>query len=211
MKWRPIEPDPEIIEENKRINREQSELYRSHGMEREEAVKFIIESAGVIEPPVLDVGAGQGWVSVELARRGIKVHAADSSEEMLQISLLNAKSYGVEKLIEYYITDAADLPFRDDYFNLVIMVNVLHHLKDISPVLREISRVIAPGGNFLVSDLTRDGFEILDRISEIEGEVHEVEREYTIDEVGRILPDFGLHCRERDIRFQQYVMLAGKS
>jgi ubiquinone/menaquinone biosynthesis C-methylase UbiE len=210
MVWRPQEPEPEIIRKNRRIIREQSEFCKAHGLDMEEAVRFVIEAAGDIVPPVLDVEVGQGLVSLELARMGIKVHAVDTSEEMLQMAFLNARSYRVDKLIEYHIADASDLPFENEYFNLVTMVNVLHHLKDITSVLSEISRVLARGGDLLVADLTEEGFSIIGKINENKGFVHRRETKYSIDDLARILPEFGLYCHERDIRFQHYVMLARK-
>ncbi|MCK4236228.1 MAG: methyltransferase domain-containing protein, partial [Candidatus Krumholzibacteria bacterium] len=140
----------------------------------------------------------------------VSVDSIDISEDELRTALLNAKSAGVDRLINFHIGDANELPFEDEHFRLVTMVNLIHHVESYGGILGEVSRVLGPGGKFLVSDFTGEGFDILDRIHESEGRVHPRPGRNGIDDVAGSLSDFGLQCLGRDIRFQEYVMLAEK-
>jgi ubiquinone/menaquinone biosynthesis C-methylase UbiE len=210
MLWKPEEPTPEEIEQNRTYYLERQALYREYGYDRELAVNFVIDAAGEIKPPVLDVGTGKGFTSLELARRGFPVTSVDISEEWMRGAFLIAKAAGVDDLIDFHIADANELPFSNETFNLVTFVNAIHHMEDFSGALREIARVLKPGGRLLVTELTDEGFAILDRIHESEGRVHERDSRHTIDDVAAVLPGVGLACRGRDVRFNQSLMIAEK-
>ena len=210
MLWKPLEPTLEEIEENCKLYLERQVLYRDFGYDRELAMNFILDTAGDIEPPVLDIGTGKGFTATELARRGVPVSSVDISDELMRGAFLFAKAAGVDGLIEYNIADANELPFDGEKFNLVVMVNALHHLEEFNGVLSEISRVLKPGGRLLVTDFTEEGFSILDRIHESEGGVHERAGTHGIDDVAAALPGVGLACRGRDTRFHQWVLIAEK-
>ncbi len=185
-------------------------MYHSFGHDRESAMRFIIDTAGEIIPPVLDVGTGKGFAALEIARRGARVVSVDSSTDELRLAHLNARAAGVDSLIEFHVHDANELPFGDEDFNLVTMVNVLHHLDDFKGILGEVSRVLAPGGRFLVADFTEKGFEILDRLHDAEGRVHDRRNRFKIEDVAAALPALGMECTGRDTRFQECVMIARK-
>lgn len=208
MIWKPAEVTTEEIEKYRKEYSEQAEVYRKFGHDREEAVRFIVDSAKPFKAPVLDIGTGKGYASVELARRGINVTTIDISEEDIRIAYLNALNAEVDSLIEYHIVEQGKLPFDDKSFNLVTMVSVLHHLTSIEEVLPEISRVLIPGGRLLVSDFTNEGFEILDRIHEARGGMHPRANMETMDEIVTKMRDYNLVCVSRDIRFHQHVVLA---
>jgi ubiquinone/menaquinone biosynthesis C-methylase UbiE len=210
MIWKPFDVEPRDVEANRRRYHERVAVYRDYGHDREEAIRFIIDSAGMIEQPVLDIGSGKGFAAVEIARRGIPVKGVDVSEDELTYAYLNARAAGVGSLIEFHIADAKRLPFEDGEFKLVSMVNVLHHLDDFYGVMPEVSRVLAVGGRFLLADFTDEGFAILDRVHEVEKRVHERRNRLNIDDIAQRLGDYGLHCRGRDTRFQEYVMLSEK-
>ncbi len=208
MIWKPVEVTTEEMEKYKREYSEQAEVYRKFGHDREEAVRFIVDSAKPFKAPVLDIGTGKGYAAVELAKRGVNVTTIDISEEDIRIAYLNALSAEVDSLIEYHIVEPGKLPFDDKSFNLVTMVSVLHHLKSIEEVLPEISRVLIPGGRLLVSDFTNEGFEMLDRIHEARGGMHPRENMETMDEIVAKMRGYNLCCLSRDIRFHQHVVLA---
>lgn len=210
MIYRPTEPAANEVLENKKRFIERNALYMEHGYDRERATRFIIDSAGSLSPPVLDIGTGKGMAAIEIARRGVPVTSVDVSEEELRVAFLNARAAEVDSNIHFYIGDANKLPFEDDHFNLVTMINVLHHLDEMNDIFAEVSRVLTPGGRFLVADFTDDGFTILDRIHRTEGRVHDRLNAVEFDEVARMLPRFGLECRGRDARFFEHVILAEK-
>ena len=210
MIYKPTEPAVDEILENRKRYIERSALYLEHGIDRERAVGFIIDSAEPLRPPVLDIGTGKGMAAIELAKRGVPVTSVDVSEEELQMAFLNARAAEVDSNIRFHIGDANKLPFEDGQFNLVTMINVLHHLEEFNGIFAEVTRVLEPGGRFLVADFTDAGFTVLDRIHRDEGRVHDRLNAVEMDEVARMLPSFSLECRGRDARFFEHVILAEK-
>ncbi len=210
MIYRPIEPtETELLENQKRFFK-RIEIYMEQGFDRQRAISFIIDNAEPVEEPVLDIGTGKGLAAIEIARRGFPVTSVDISEEELQVAFLNARAANVDGNIRFHIGDANKLPFEDGHFQLVTMVNVLHHLDEFKGIFKEVSRVLIPGGRFVVADFTESGFEIMDRIHSTEGREHSRLNTVAMDDIVDILPKFGLECRRRDARFEQHVIMAVK-
>ncbi len=92
---------------------------------------------------LLDLGCGAGETAVFFALHGAQVTAADVSGEMLRMARALAAHYGVAIQTEKIIAEA--MPFADSTFDCVYGNGVLHHV-EFEPALREISRVLKPGG-----------------------------------------------------------------
>ena len=94
----------------------------------------------------LEIGAGTGYFTINLAQAGLIEHAAatDISQGMLDALSASAEKRGVE--VETARCEAAELPFPDDSFDLVFGHAVLHHLPDLDAAFREFRRVLRPGG-----------------------------------------------------------------
>jgi SAM-dependent methyltransferase len=93
---------------------------------------------------ILDLGAGLGESSVYFALRGARVIAQDISPKMLSLGRRLASQHGTQ--IEAVICPAECLGVRDDTVDFCYAANVLHHVTDRRAVLREIRRVLKPGG-----------------------------------------------------------------
>ena len=108
---------------------------------------------------VLDIGAGSGLLSIELAkvRPDFHITAIDISEEMLKLARLNAARAGLTARIDFRQAPAAALPFSDSSFDLVASNTSLHLWAAPHTVFREIARVTAPGGCLLLWDNLRSG------------------------------------------------------
>jgi demethylmenaquinone methyltransferase / 2-methoxy-6-polyprenyl-1,4-benzoquinol methylase len=95
----------------------------------------------------LDLGAGTGVSTAELAKSGADVVGVDFSLEMLkhhqdrQVPLVNA--------------DALRLPFADDAFNAVTGSFFIRNVVDLDACLAEIRRVLAPGGRMVLCEVSR--------------------------------------------------------
>lgn len=211
MAWMPAAARQDEVNEVVRRRAERDELFLRHGLDRASSTSFVIDTAEPLEERVLDIGTGKGLAAVELARRGARVTTVDLSENDLRAAYLLASSAGVEDRIEFHHADARTLPFGDDSFRLVTMINVVHHLEDAPAVLAEIARVLAPGGRLVMSDFTDRGFEILEGIHREERHVHDRREGATIDGLTGHFDRLGLRCRGRDSRFHQYVMVAEKT
>ncbi|HSP55673.1 MAG TPA: class I SAM-dependent methyltransferase [Dehalococcoidia bacterium] len=106
---------------------------------------------------VLDVGCGPGSLTIPAARslgKGAKVAGIDASPEMIEVATGKAKKQGLE--IDFRVAPVEALPFEDGEFDVVLSSLMLHHLPDDVKAagLREIVRVLKPGGRLIAIDLT---------------------------------------------------------
>ena len=109
---------------------------------------------------VLDLCCGTGDIALKFARQEARVTGVDFTEEMLQVakarewrSLTSPRVGGPRfRAASWVRADALDLPFRDNSFDVVSVGYGLRNLADIERGLREILRVLRPGGKFLSLD-----------------------------------------------------------
>lgn len=96
------------------------------------------------QDPVLDLGAGTGWITMHLARWGRQVVAADYSTEARAVFDHNMRQVGLD--LDIAPGDITDLQFDDGQFGSVICYSVLEHIPDVHRAVDELARVIRPGG-----------------------------------------------------------------
>ncbi|MCR4403714.1 MAG: methyltransferase domain-containing protein [Candidatus Acetothermia bacterium] len=95
----------------------------------------------------LDIGCGTGRLTIPLQRlTGAEVWGLDLSEEMLEQARQKKGAAGVH----WVLGDAQALPFPEGAFDFAFMCLVLHHLGDKAQAIREMHRVLRPGGRGLV-------------------------------------------------------------
>jgi SAM-dependent methyltransferase len=95
----------------------------------------------------VDVGGGYGRLSVVLAEYARRVTLVDASQQQLDLASTFVAGY---PQISPRRMDADDLQLGDDSADLVMLVRVLHHLPDPAVELREVHRILRPGGYALV-------------------------------------------------------------
>jgi ubiquinone/menaquinone biosynthesis C-methylase UbiE len=93
---------------------------------------------------VLDVGCGQGIDLVRYARAGATVTGIDLTPRHVELARAQLAAQGLPGTV--VLGDAEQLPFANDSFDRVSSNGVLHHTPDIEAALREIQRVLRPGG-----------------------------------------------------------------
>jgi SAM-dependent methyltransferase len=110
---------------------------------------------------VLEVGCGPGHLSIRLARGyGLDVTGLDLDPAMIERARANSvRSLARVGVPEFLVGDVAALAFEDAAFDLVVSTFSMHHWSDPVAGLREIHRVLRPGGRALIWDL-RSGFRL---------------------------------------------------
>lgn len=105
-----------------------------------------------------DIGAGTGFVTEGIINKGLKVIAVDQSEEML--SQMKQKFKHCD-LIDYRRGDAENLPIADNTVDFVFANMYLHHVEDPASAIKEMVRILKPGGKIAITDLDEHNFEFL--------------------------------------------------
>ena len=110
---------------------------------------------------ILDLGSGNGRLFFTILKDyNIEYHGIDNSEKLINIaqSRISKSQIPISKQISnpnFQIADMTDIPFSDNYFDLVICVATFHHLptkKLRLKTLSEINRVLKPGGHLLMTN-----------------------------------------------------------
>jgi len=105
-----------------------------------------------------DLGAGTGFLTQGLVGRGATVIAVDQSPPMLEA--LAAKFSSAAK-VECRMGDAERLPIDDGTVDQAVANMFLHHVDRPSNAIREMVRILKPGGRLVVTDLDAHEFEFL--------------------------------------------------
>jgi DNA-binding transcriptional ArsR family regulator/precorrin-6B methylase 2 len=114
----------------------------------------------LVEPglTVADVGTGTGILASELARLGLRVIAVDNSARMLEAAGANIEREGLAG-IELRQGEAGELPIADREVDAALAHMVLQHLPSPSEAIREMARVVRPGGAIVVVDFVQHEYE----------------------------------------------------
>jgi ubiquinone/menaquinone biosynthesis C-methylase UbiE len=105
---------------------------------------------------VLEIGCGCGSEAERFARAGAEYTAVDLTNAAVSIT---RRRFQLARLKERFVQgDAESLPFADGSFDLVYSHGVLHHTPDTPRTIREVYRVLSPGGRAVVMPYYRDSF-----------------------------------------------------
>lgn len=97
---------------------------------------------------VLEIGCGNGELSVWFAKNGANVTGIDISDESIRVAQQRAKDNGLADQIQFMARAGEEPGFPDNTFDIVFIAVALHHL-DVEIALKEIHRVLKPGGWFV--------------------------------------------------------------
>jgi ubiquinone/menaquinone biosynthesis C-methylase UbiE len=103
---------------------------------------------------VLEVAPGPGFLSIELAKLGIKARAVDVSQTFVEIAGQNAADAGVT--VEFVRGNAANLPVESASVDFVVCRAAFKNFTEPVKSMREMLRVLMPGGRALLIDMRRD-------------------------------------------------------
>lgn len=137
----------------------------------------------LVRGEVLDVACGTGYGSRLLARAA-SVSGVDRAEEA--VALARGRVDGT-----FLVADVPPIPFADDCFDFVVSFETVEHIPEDGEFVREIRRVLRPGGRLLISTPNKD-------VSTVDGtplnEWHI--REYTLGSLKELLEDAGLEVSD---------------
>ncbi|MBU4457664.1 MAG: class I SAM-dependent methyltransferase [Candidatus Omnitrophica bacterium] len=187
--------EEKLLENHKRYL-ERIKFYKKFGYDIEGERRFILEKACPLYGDILEVGTGKGYFTVELAKEGCNLTSIDISDEEQEFARFNIKYFGFEKLVDFRIENAEKLSFRDSSFDLIFSINTLHHLVAPIKVVDELIRIVILEGRIILSDFTREGLEIIDKIHASEGRKHEAG--------GMTLSDISNYLENRRFSIQKY-------
>lgn len=111
---------------------------------------------------ILDVGIGRGqfaWIMAENLKNYEVIIGLDPSRKNLEKAQKNLQEFNVD----YLLGSGKEIPFNDNYFDIVTIAQVLHHIpnkREIIEVLNEMKRVLKPGGMFIVKEMYSNQLEI---------------------------------------------------
>jgi ubiquinone/menaquinone biosynthesis C-methylase UbiE len=104
---------------------------------------------------VLEVAPGPGYFSIELAKRGRRsLTGLDISKTFVEIARRNAEKEGVQ--VDFQHGNASRMPFQDGSFDLIVCRAAFKNFSAPVAALREMRRVLRPGGKAIIIDLRKD-------------------------------------------------------
>jgi 2-polyprenyl-6-hydroxyphenyl methylase/3-demethylubiquinone-9 3-methyltransferase len=115
--------------------------------------KGILRSLRIPGKAILDVGCGGGFLAEEFARDGFRVTGIDPSAKSVATAHKHAAESGLH--IRYEVGRGEKMPFPDGSFDLVACCDVLEHVDDLEKVIREVSRLLKPGGVLFYDTINR--------------------------------------------------------
>ena len=184
---------------------ERKKLYKEFGCDIDEERKFILDKAQPIFGDILEVGTGKGHFALILAQEGYRFTSVDISEEEQKFAKLNLRYFGLEKFVDFRIENAEHLSFQDRTFDVIFSINTLHHLINPFTVIDELIRIVTFEGKIILSDFTKEGLRIIDKIHQAEGRTHEVSKVTLID-IERHLIGKGFITKKDRSEFQEIII-----
>ncbi|WP_106497989.1 class I SAM-dependent methyltransferase [Lentibacillus sp. Marseille-P4043] len=114
----------------------------------EEIIEYLHVNANDI---VADLGAGNGYFAIPLAKHAESVYAVDIEPKMLEMLKQNANKETTDN-IHYVESDLDHIKLDDNSVNKVMIAFVMHEVPDVDRTLGEIKRILKPGGQMLLLD-----------------------------------------------------------
>lgn len=104
---------------------------------------------------MLEVAPGPGFLSIEMAKGGrYRVTGLDISKTFVELARKNASDVGVN--VDFREGNASAIPFADNSFDLLVCRAAFKNFSEPVKALKEMNRVLRPGGTGVVIDLRRD-------------------------------------------------------
>jgi ubiquinone/menaquinone biosynthesis C-methylase UbiE len=115
-------------------------------------------STGIVSGNALEIGSGPGYLGLHWLEKTVdtRLTGLDNSEAMVSIAHRNAAERGLAHRVHYVCGSADAAPFEAETFDAVFSSRSLHEWADPLATLRQIWRLLRPGGRVYLCDLRRD-------------------------------------------------------
>jgi 2-polyprenyl-6-hydroxyphenyl methylase / 3-demethylubiquinone-9 3-methyltransferase len=121
----------------------------------ESCITKVLGKGSIAHHKILEVGCGGGLICEQLAQRGADMVGIDPSQGALDTAATHAQERELSQHIHYQHGYAESLPFADGSFSAIVCFDVLEHVRDLKATIKEIARVLAPGGVFVFDTINR--------------------------------------------------------
>lgn len=172
----------------------------------------------------LDLGTGTALIPLEVIRRSTTpstIFACDLSLEMLKLAARHIRFASAAARIVPVFCDAKRLPVADASCDVVMSNSILHHIPDPLVAMREIRRVLAPGGVLFLRDLMRpaDAGAVEHFVQTYAGEENDHQKQLfrqslhaalTVEEVGELLAQSGFPAEWAAATSDRHWTVAGR-
>lgn len=132
------------------------ELVAEHRYEKEWHIPAAADFAGAHGLRVLEIGCGLGTDGAQFAQVGADYTGVDLTEAAIELARKRFELFNLRG--EFRTADAEHLDFANESFDLVYSHGVLHHTPDTARAIREVHRVLRPGGRAVVMLYHRDSY-----------------------------------------------------
>jgi ubiquinone/menaquinone biosynthesis C-methylase UbiE len=132
------------------------ELVEEHRYKKEWHIPEAAQFARAKDLAVLEVGCGLGTDGAQFAKAGARYTGIDLTDAAVELAKRRFELIDLPGT--FRVTDAERLDFPDNSFDLVYSHGVLHHTPDTAAAIREIHRVLRPGGKAVVMLYHRDSY-----------------------------------------------------
>jgi ubiquinone/menaquinone biosynthesis C-methylase UbiE len=129
----------------------------------EYAAKLI--SRGFKRGRIIDVGCGSGGTAIVLANHfpHAEVYGIDLSEPLLGLAKVSTHLSELHERVRFELADVHKIPYEDNFFDVVLSINMVHLVEDPVQMLNEMERILAPNGFVFVADLRRSCLGLIEK------------------------------------------------
>jgi DNA-binding transcriptional ArsR family regulator/protein-L-isoaspartate O-methyltransferase len=150
----------EVLEERRGRSRD---FFERYARQWDMLARQVLPVAAYLDPMIeevprcevaVEIGVGTGALLSALSRKAANVVGVDNSPAMIEQALERSRAEGL-KGVDLRLGEMGHLPLLDGEAGCVLLNMVLHHAAQPLPVLKEINRVLRPGGTLVIADLQR--------------------------------------------------------
>lgn len=121
----------------------------------ESSIDRVLGKEALRQQEILEIGCGGGLICASLAQRGAVMTGIDPSSAALQTAREHIQRDNLGQVVHFEQGYAESLPYADGSFSVIVCLDVLEHVRDLDATIREVARVLAPGGVFIFDTINR--------------------------------------------------------